>query len=177
MKYLIASDIHGSMESTLKIIELANVEKADKIIILGDIYNHGPRNPLPEEYSPMQVASALNQVKNKLIVLKGNCDSVVDTYISEFDFNENLVLVENGKSIFLSHGHVYNKDAMPKTNYNAVIYGHFHKAFIERVNDTIIANPGSISLPKDGIKAYLIIENNQIILKDTKGELLTKELI
>ncbi len=177
MKYLIASDIHGSKDSVLTISEIAEREKADKIILLGDIYNHGPRNNLPNGYSPMQVAEALNKLKSRLIVLKGNCDSVVDTYISEFDFVETMVISEKNKTIFLSHGHVYNKNAMPKTLYNAIIYGHFHTAFLERENGVIFANPGSISLPKDEIRGYLLLEGNEISLKNTKGELLKKEQI
>ena len=86
MKYLIASDVHGSAYYADRIVERAKAENADLIILLGDIYNHGPRNPLPKDYAPMKVAETLNAVKDKLIVVKGNCDSQVDTLISEFDF-------------------------------------------------------------------------------------------
>ncbi|MBQ0099075.1 MAG: metallophosphoesterase family protein, partial [Firmicutes bacterium] len=84
MKYLICSDIHGSKKAVERILELKKEEKADKVVFLGDIYNHGPRNPFPDEYNPMDVASLINSIKEDLIVVKGNCDSEVDTLISEF---------------------------------------------------------------------------------------------
>ena len=151
-------------------------EKVDKLIFLGDIYNHGPRNPLPKEYSPMEVAKLLNSIKDKLIVIKGNCDSEVDTMISEFDFVEDLCLYVEGKSVFLTHGHVYNKDNMPKTAFNAVIYGHFHTGFIENVNGVIVANTGSLSLPKNNTpNSYIVIENGKIILKELDGKIIQSE--
>lgn len=100
MKFLIASDIHGSAHFTEKLKERFIAEKADKLILLGDIYNHGPRNPFPEEYAPQKVAEMLNSLKDRLIVVKGNCDSDVDTLISEFDFVDNTVIVSGEKTVF-----------------------------------------------------------------------------
>lgn len=178
MKFLIASDIHGSSYYAEKIIERAKTENADKIILLGDIYNHGPRNPFPKDYAPLKVAKTLNAVKDKLIVIKGNCDSEVDTLISEFDFLDNSVIVSANKTVFLSHGHIYNKDALPKTEFDAVIYGHFHTGFITRQGKTVVANAGSVSLPKDDTKnSYLILEEDKLILKDIDGEILAEEKI
>ena len=176
MKILIASDVHGSYFALKKVLERVKSENANKLILLGDVYNHGPRNPFPAEYAPMDVASALNSIKGDLIVIKGNCDSAVDTMISEFDFIENACLVINGKTVFLTHGHVYNKDAMPKTKYDAVIYGHFHTGFIEEKDGAIVANAGSISLPKNGTSAsYILIDENGIALKDLDGKILQQK--
>ncbi len=173
MKILIASDLHGSGFYAKKLVEIKNTENADKLILLGDIYNHGPRNSLPNEYSPMEVADILNGIKEELIVIKGNCDSAVDTMISQFDFIENTCLMDNGKALFLTHGHVYNKDKMPKTKFDAIIYGHFHTGFIERQGDTVVANAGSISLPKNGTpNSYLIYENGELTLKDLDGNII-----
>lgn len=178
MKYLIASDIHGSAYYTQKIIEEFNKIKANKIVLLGDIYNHGPRNPMPKEYNPIKVSKLLNGVKENLIVIKGNCDSQVDTLISEFDFIENLVLESNGKSVFLSHGHIYNKDSMPKTQFDAVIYGHFHTGFIERKGGVVIANTGSVSLPKDGTEnSFLVLEDGKLTLYNFEDKILKEEYI
>ncbi len=178
MKILIASDLHGSYFYAQKLVQIKEREGVNKIILLGDIYNHGPRNPLPKDYSPMQVAQVLNNIKEQIIVIKGNCDSQVDTMISEFDFIEHLCLMENGKTLFLTHGHVYNKDAMPKTKYDAVIYGHFHTGFIEINNDTVIANAGSMSLPKNNTpNSYLIFENGVLTLKDLDGDILVSKNI
>jgi putative phosphoesterase len=173
MKYLIASDLHGSYYYAKKIVEIKEKENADKLILLGDIYNHGPRNPLPSEYSPMDVAKTLNQVKGDLIVIKGNCDSVVDTMISEFDFIDAMVLTSGDKTAFLTHGHVYNKDKMPKTTFSSIIYGHFHTCFIEQIDGVTVANAGSLSLPKNQTpSSYLILENGVLTLKNIDGEVI-----
>ena len=167
MKILIALDLHGSYYYAKKLIEVFQAEKADKLILLGDIYNHGPRNQLPEEYSPMDVAKTLNAIKDKLVVVKGNCDSQVDTMISDFDFIENLCVCVADKTIFLTHGHVYNKDTMPKTSFDAIIYGHFHTGFIETQDGIIVGNCGSLSLPKNNTpNSYMILDENLLVLKD-----------
>jgi putative phosphoesterase len=173
MKFLIASDIHGSAYYTKEVLRLLESEKADKLILLGDIYNHGPRNVLPKDYAPMQVAELLNGIKQKLMVIKGNCDSQVDTMISEFDFLPNAVLLSGDKSIFLTHGHEYNKDQKPKTKFDCVVYGHFHTGFIKQIEDTCFVNAGSTSLPKEQTpNSYLIIEDGKIYLKDLQGNVI-----
>lgn len=176
MKYVIASDIHGSAYYTEKLLSMATSLNADKIILLGDVYNHGPRNRLPDGYDTMKVASLLNGVKDKLLVIKGNCDSVVDTMISEFDFLESGIIVMNGKTIFLTHGHVYNKDNLPKTGFDLLIYGHFHTGFIENVNGRIIANTGSISLPKNNTaNSFMVLDESELSLIDIEsGNIITK---
>lgn len=178
MKFLIASDVHGSAYYAEKLISIMEKEGAEKLVLLGDIYNHGPRNPFPEEYNPGKVATLLNAITDKLIVVKGNCDSEVDKMISEFDFNENTVIVSGGKTAFLTHGHVYNKDQMPKTSYSAVIYGHFHTGFIEKKGETVVANAGSVSLPKGGTpSSYMILEEGTLTLFDIDGKELNKVIL
>ncbi len=178
MKILIASDLHGSAFYAKRIVQIKEFEKADLLILLGDIYNHGPRNPLPKDYSPMEVAEILNGIKDELIVVKGNCDSAVDTMISEFDFIEDTCLIENGKTLFLTHGHVFNKDNMPKTKFDVVIYGHFHTGFIEKRQDGVIANAGSLSLPKNNTpNSYLALENGVLTLKNLDGEIIKSQKI
>ena len=113
MKVLVISDIHGSSYYAKKIKEINKKEEPDKIIVLGDLYYHGPRNELTQEYKPMEVAKILNSLKEKLIVIKGNCDSEVDQTISEFDFKENVEININGYNVFLTHGHKYNMDRLP----------------------------------------------------------------
>ncbi len=173
MKLLIASDLHGSAYYAEKIVNVFKEIKADKLIFLGDIYNHGPRNPFPKGYETMSVSNILNQMKENLIVVKGNCDSEVDKMISEFDFLESATIIDNGKTVFLTHGHVYNKDNMPKTKFDALIYGHFHTGFIERINGVVVANAGSLSLPKnDTPSSYLVLENGLLQLFDIDGKLI-----
>ena len=178
MKILIASDVHGSAYYMEKVKERFIAEKADKLLLLGDIYNHGPRNPFPKDYAPQQVAEIPNGLKDKLIVVKGNCDSQVDTLISEFDFIEDCCIIVGNKTAFCTHGHIYNKDAMPATRYDAVIYGHFHTGFIERVNGVVVANAGSVSLPKNGTpKSYLLLDGEKLTLKTLDGEVIKEETI
>ena len=101
MKYLVVSDIHGSLFYASKIIEIMKKENIDKLILLGDLYYHGPRNPLPKEYNPMEVSKLLNSLKDQLICIKGNCDAEVDEMISEFSFNDHIKLdINNIKFMF-----------------------------------------------------------------------------
>ena len=175
MKIFIASDLHGSAYYAQKLLDRYHAENADKLVLLGDIYNHGPRNQLPKDYNPMRVAEILNGAKQNLVVIKGNCDSEVDNMISEFSFIEDLLVISGEKTVFLTHGHVYNKDKMPKTNFDAMIYGHFHTGFVERVGGIVLANTGSLSLPKNDTKnSYIILENDEIFLKDIDGNEIDK---
>ena len=112
MKLLIISDIHGSSYYAKMIPEIFKLEKADEIIILGDLYYHGPRNPLPKDYSPMDVCNILNSLKEKLKVVRGNCDALVDETISDFNFHDHLILNINNKRIYFTHGDKYNQDVL-----------------------------------------------------------------
>jgi len=108
MKYLVISDIHGSSYYANKINEIYKKESPDKIILLGDLYYHGPRNPLTKEYNPMEVSKIFNSLKDKILCIKGNCDAEVDEMISEFKFNESITLEINRLKFFFTHGHKYN---------------------------------------------------------------------
>ena len=175
MKYLVISDIHGSNYYAKKIEEIYNKENPDKIILLGDLYYHGPRNPLTEEYNPMEVSNILNNLKDKILCTRGNCDADVDEMISEFEFNDNIELEINGKKFFFTHGHKFNIDNIPN-NIDVLVYGHFHTGFIKEKDGVICVNSGSISLPKDGTKnSYLIINDNEIILKDVGTNVIDKK--
>ncbi len=166
MKYLVASDIHGSLHYTKLLLEIIEKESPDKIILLGDLYYHGPRNNLPFEYNPQEVARIFNELKNKLLVIKGNCDAEVDEMISEFSFKEYIELTINNKRFYFTHGHRNNKDNIPD-NVDVLIYGHFHTGFMEKINDVWCINSGSISLPKNNTHhSYLIIDEGFITLKD-----------
>jgi len=166
MKLLIASDIHGSAFSARKI---ANELKDDmRLIILGDIYNHGPRNPLPEQYAPMQVAVILNSLKDKLTAIQGNCDSEVDQMISDFTLNRIYEMNTGGKKLFFSHGHVYNFDNPPDglKKGDCVFYGHFHIPFIKEKDGIYFINPGSCSLPfNSNPKSYALLDTDDFLCK------------
>ena len=173
MKLLVVSDIHGSAYYAEKIPEIFEKEKADKIIVLGDLYYHGPRNPLTKDYSPMKVAEILNSLKDRLDVIKGNCDAEVDEMISEFKFKEHLLLDVNNLKVYFTHGHKNNMDNLPDEQIDMMVYGYFHTCFIVKKDGIIFANPGSISLPKDNTKnSYLILDKESIVLKDIDGNVI-----
>ena len=136
MKYVVASDIHGSIYYTKKLLEQFEIEKADTLILLGDLYYHGPRNPLPLEYAPMEVANLLNVFDKKLIVIKGNCDAEVDEMISKFKFNDHIELTINNKRYYFTHGHHENIDNIPN-NIDVLVYGHFHTGFIKEKDNVV----------------------------------------
>jgi len=173
MKYLVASDIHGSMFYMDMLNERINKEKIDKLILLGDLYYHGPRNPLTDKYAPNDVSIALNKYKDIILCTKGNCDAEVDEYISDFPMKDNIELTISNKKFFFTHGHRYNKD-YPPHDFDILIYGHFHTGFIIKEDNKIYANPGSTSIPKGGTKnSYMIITENELILKDiTDGSII-----
>lgn len=178
MKIMIASDVHGSSYYAEKIKSTFEKEGAELLVLLGDIYNPGPRNPIEKvrEYAPLKVAETFNSVKDRLMVIRGNCDSQVDTLISEFYFAEEGVILEGGKRITLTHGHIFNKDNIPPACGDALIYGHVHTGFIIKENGVTIANPGSVTLPKEGTAhSYLILDGGVLTLKDIDGGKVVQE--
>ena len=176
MKLLIASDIHGSAYYCEKMLQAYEKEQADKLLLLGDILYHGPRNDLPRDYAPKQVIGMLNPRKEELLCVRGNCDTEVDEMISEFKLEDNIELKINGVNFFFSHGHKYNMDNVPPVG-KVVVYGHFHTGFITEEYGTIFANPGSISLPKNNTKhSYLIIDEKELILKDVEGNIIDRKI-
>ena len=166
MKYLVISDIHGSGYYAEKIEEIVKKENPDKIILLGDLYYHGPRNRLTDGYNPMEVSKILNKYKDIILCTRGNCDAEVDEMISEFKFEDSIQLKIGEKRFFFTHGHKYNIDNIPQ-NIDVLVYGHFHTGYIKEKDGVLCVNAGSISLPKnDTPHSYLIIDDKQIILKD-----------
>ncbi|MDD7398885.1 MAG: phosphodiesterase [Firmicutes bacterium] len=173
MKFIIASDLHGSATSAKRIIEIAN---GQPLILLGDIYNHGPRNPLPDGYAPMKVAEFLNSYKGKLTVIKGNCDSEVDQMISDFTFQDYHEIVTD-RSFFFSHGHKFNMDTPPAhlKKGDVCFYGHLHYPFIKEVNGVYFINSGSCSLPvNDSPLSYIILDTaaDTITIYDFDGNVI-----
>ncbi len=179
MKLMIISDIHGSYTNLKKIIDIYEEKKADKLIILGDILYHGPRNPLPVGYDPKKVTELLNQYKDKIIAVRGNCDSEVDQMVLDFDMmcTYTRIYLDN-RCFFLTHGHHYDKEHMPYLNKGDVLlYGHYHIPMLEEKEGIYIVNPSSISLPKQGEKSFIIYENNEItILTLDKKVVLSKKI-
>lgn len=175
MKYLVASDIHGSKYFAFKVIEEFKKEKADFLILLGDIYYHGPRNPLPQDYNPKAVYEELNKISDRIIAVRGNCDSEVDQMVSNFKINENVEMNICGKKYFFTHGHKINKDNFSGIDFDVMMYGHFHTGFIKQENEKIFVNTGSVTLPKQNTEnSFVIIDDDNILLKNFSGKIIDK---
>lgn len=164
MKLFFASDLHGSLPATEKTIQKFKSSGADYFILLGDILNHGPRNPVPEGYNPPEVANLLNGYADKIISVRGNCDSEVDQMLLVFPMMMDYawVLLDDKRRLFLTHGHTYNAGNRPALNKGDVIaHGHTHIPVAEYQGDQIIYNPGSVTFPKGGFEAsYGLLEDN-----------------
>ena len=173
MKIIVASDLHGSLDWSNELLEQVNKIKPNLIVLLGDLYYHGPRNPLPDGYNPKVLSEILNQFKDQLLVLKGNCDAEVDEMISEFKFHSSLSMNVAGKTVFFSHGHNFNIDSFPEGDFDVMFYGHFHTHFIKEKDGKLFVNPGSVSLPKDGTKnSFAVISDEGVSIFDFDGNLL-----
>jgi len=174
MKLLVASDIHGSIKYAKKLIEIFEREKADQMLLLGDVLYHGPRNDLPEEYNPKEVFELLGQYKEKIWAVRGNCDAEVDEMVLGFDLMSDYRLFHiDGLDIIASHGHIYHPEQMPlHTSPVLFLYGHIHVAVAEKHGNDYIGNPGSISLPKSDTNSYGILENKKWFVKDLEGNII-----
>lgn len=180
LKLFFISDIHGSLFFLKKSLEKFKEECADYIIILGDALYHGPRNDLPEDYNPKEVAKILNEYKEKIIAVRGNCDCEVDQMIIEYPMmsDYNVILYKN-RRIFLTHGHIFNEEKMPILSKGDIfIYGHTHIPCIKDNNGIKIINPGSISIPKGGYKnSYGVLKNDIFTIKDFSGNIIIQNNI
>ncbi len=160
-KVLVATDLHGSLYYGQKIVDKFFEEKADVLVLLGDLYYHGPRNPFPQLYDPMGLATLLNSLGDKLIAIKGNCDSEVDQMVSSFALHPYKSIQVKGRTVFLSHGHRYNVDNIPAMCKGDMLYGHTHINRTYEVDGRKIVNLASVALPKDNEKrGYLVIEED-----------------
>jgi len=175
LKLFFISDIHGSLYYLNKAIEAFHMEKAEQIVILGDALYHGPRNPLPKDYNPKEVASILNSLKEKIIAVRGNCDSEVDQMVIEYPMMADYSFILcNNRRIFLTHGHIFNVDNPPKlTGNDVLVHGHTHIPVAEKTKDFYLINPGSISLPKENNPhTYGVLENDKFEIKDFQGNII-----
>lgn len=176
MKLMFISDIHGSFYYANKAIENFEKEKAHKLIILGDILYHGPRNDLPKEYNPKKVIKLLNSYKNKIVAVRGNCDAEVDQMVLEFPIRSDYATIDiDNHHFFLTHGHLFDEENLPNLNEKDIfVYGHIHKPVMKKENNIYIINPSSISLPKEGNNSYGIYKNDEFLIKEFDGKIVNK---
>lgn len=173
MKLLIASDIHGSAYYCEKLLKAFEREKAEKLILLGDVLYHGPRNDLPKGYAPKEVIAMLNPLKEKIIAVRGNCEAEVDQMVLDFDVMETYKEISvNGLDLFLTHGHHYNKDNPPKKQGKFVLLnGHFHVPEIKDMGKFVYINDGSVSIPKENSEhSYCSVSGKTFTLKNLEGK-------
>lgn len=168
MKLLIASDIHGSAEYCRNLMEAIKREEASKVLLLGDLLYHGPRNDLPAEYAPKEVAAMLNEIKGKLICVRGNCDTEVDQMMLDFPvLSDSALLLVDGLTIYATHGH---HEFPSLEEGNVIISGHTHIP-VDYVKDGIrYINPGSVSIPKENSwHGYVVLEDGNFVWKSLDG--------
>ena len=172
MKYLFASDIHGSSYYCRKLLDAFREEQAERLVLLGDLLYHGPRNDLPREYAPKEVIALLNEHKNKIYAVRGNCEAEVDQMVLEFPvMADYCILSVDGRTFYATHGHIYNQDNLPPLQEGDIlIHGHTHVLKAQQMDGYILLNPGSVSIPKEGNPAtYAVLENSIFTIKDFDG--------
>lgn len=176
MKYMFISDIHGIKTNLELIKNKFNEFQCDKLIVLGDLCYIGPANKMNKDYDVPAVIEFLNCFKDKIICIKGNCDSHVDQVVCDFPIiSELAVIAEGEKEIYLTHGHIYNKDNWNRSN-SILVYGHKHIPFIIEENDQIFINPGSISVPKDNYPpTFMIYSDKLFTIYDVFGNIVAEK--
>ncbi|HFF3138155.1 TPA: phosphodiesterase, partial [Vibrio cholerae] len=151
MKLFFVSDLHGSLSATEQALALYQASGAQSLILLGDVLNHGPRNPIPQGYNPVAVAEKLNQFAQQIIAVRGNCDSEVDQMLLSFPMMSDSawVLLSSGRRLLLTHGHLYHKDKLPPlSDGDVLVHGHTHIPVAEQVGSIYLVNPGSMTFPR-----------------------------
>lgn len=172
MKLMFASDIHGSAYYCRKMLEAYQAEEAGRLILLGDILYHGPRNDLPKEYAPKEVIAMLNPMKNDICAVRGNCEAEVDQMVLDFPVMADYALILYGEcNLYATHGHIYNENNLPPLkNGDILIHGHTHVLKAEKREDYTLLNPGSVSIPKEGNPpSYAILEDGLFTIKGFDG--------
>ena len=179
MKVVIASDIHGAADYCQKLMQVIEEEQPKYVLLLGDLLYHGPRNDIPADYDPKRVIEMLNSISDKVIAVRGNCESEVDQSVLNFPCmaDYNILFDKNSETgkqftIFFTHGHMFGPgvhnsvDKWPQMpSLDAFVYGHTHRKFNEKSYDhpeVTVFNPGSVGIPKDGTHSCGIYENGEL---------------
>ena len=180
MKWMIASDLHGSAYYCRKMLEAFEREGADRLFLLGDLLYHGPRNDLPREYAPKEVIPLLNEKKEKLLCVRGNCDAEVDQMVLEFPVLADYAVLPVGQRlIYATHGHIYHvKNLPPLAPGDVLLHGHTHvPAWTEFGQGNLYLNPGSVSIPKENSPhSYMTLEGDTIQWKELESSAVFHEL-
>ena len=172
-KFIIASDIHGDANTAARLVEIYKESGAERLILLGDILYHGPRNDLPSGYAPKKVIEILNGIKDDILAVRGNCDTEVDQMVLDFPVLADYAYISaDGLRIFATHGHNYNTEKRPPLKKGDILlHGHTHIPVAEPFgDDNVYINPGSVSIPKmDSEKSYILYENRVFSFRNLDG--------
>lgn len=177
MKLMVASDIHGSAFYCDKMIRAYERETADKLLLLGDLLYHGPRNDLPEGYNPKESIRMLNEMKREILCVRGNCEAEADQMVLEFPvMAEYMILYIDYHMVFATHGHVHNLDNIPPLKEGDILmHGHTHVQALKQQKGIYYVNPGSVSIPKEGNdNSYMIYEDGEFMIKTLSGIMLSR---
>ena len=170
MKFFVVSDIHGDSYWAQKAVDAFVSEGADRMVLLGDILYHGPRNDLPENYNPKKVIEIFNQYADRILAVRGNCEAEVDQMVLKFPCMADYAYIVSGDTVFfLTHGHIYNEQTLKAyiSEGTVVLSGHTHVTVDELKDGIRFMNPGSPSIPKEGSKpSYIVIEDGNAELKE-----------
>lgn len=172
MKILFASDIHGSAYYCRKLLDAYQESRADRLVLLGDLLYHGPRNELPKEYAPKEVIALLNKRKEEICAVRGNCEAEVDQMVLEFPVMADYFLLSDGTvTFFATHGHLFHEGKLPPLKkWDALIHGHTHIPCAQKRDGYYLLNPGSVAIPKEGNPpSYGIYENGFFTVWDFEG--------
>ena len=173
MKLMIASDIHGSAFYCKQLLAAFEREGAEKLILLGDILYHGPRNDLPKEYAPKEVIAMLNPMKDRILCVSGNCDTEVDQMVLDFPvLADYAIFWLDGKAVYATHGHNYNESKLPPlADGDILLNGHTHVPKCTQHESYTYMNPGSVSIPKESSPhSYMTYEDGKFLWKDLDGK-------
>ena len=174
---MIASDIHGSAKYCRMLLDRYEKENARRLLLLGDLLYHGPRNDLPEEYEPKQVIGMLNELKDEIFCVRGNCEAEVDQMVLSFPVMADYALMPLGdRMVYVTHGHVYNKENLPPMKAGDILlYGHTHVPACEESGGYVYMNPGSVSIPKNGTpRGYMTLDGTDFTWKTLEGEVFNR---
>lgn len=178
MELFFASDLHGSLPATERMLAQFEQSGADQLILLGDVLNHGPRNPIPDGYNPPEVAERLNQHATQIIAVRGNCDSEVDQLLLQFPMMADYawVMLESGQRIFVTHGHLYNQTQRPPLRSgDLLVHGHTHIPLAQPLEDIVVFNPGSVTFPRNGYPAsFGVLSDGELQVRDFDGEIIAR---
>ena len=172
MKFMIASDLHGSAYYTRQLLDAFQREGADRLLLLGDILYHGPRNDLPKDYAPKLVIAMLSEIKDKVLCVRGNCDTEVDQMVLPFPILADYAVMPVGSRLmYCTHGHHFNANALPPMQKGDIlIYGHTHVPLQDVNDERVCLNPGSVSIPKENSwHGYMTLEDGHFRWMDFDG--------